>query len=238
MALEICCPGCGRTLRIAEEHAGKQVRCPACQQISTAGAAPGSASETTSASAAEQPATWHLKTPEGPIYGPISWPEVQSWAAEGRISADCRLAESGSGPWREAAELLPLVRAQPKPTGATLPTTHPWLAPDPGVTGGGGNPYAPIAAAAIAGYVAPHRGGLILVLGLIGFAVSCPIFSLMAWVMGSHDLSEMRAGRMDRSGEGLTQAGQVLGMILSLLWILLGVGAIVILAIVAVASNL
>ena len=60
----------------------------------------------------------------------------------------------------------------------------------------------------------------------------------MAWVMGSHDLAEMRAGRMDRSGEGLTQAGQVLGMILAVLWILLGVGALIILAIVAVASSL
>jgi hypothetical protein len=29
----------------------------------------------------------------------------------------------------------------------------------------------------------------------------------------------MRAGRMDRRGEGLTLAGMVLGMILSLLWI-------------------
>lgn len=236
MALEICCPGCGRTLRIAEEHAGKQVRCPACQQISTAAAATGMAQDT-AALAAERAATWHLKTPEGPIYGPIPWPEVQSWAAEGRISADCQLAESGAGPWREATELLPLIRSQPKPTSAAPPTAHPWLAADPGVTGGG-NPYAPATATAIAGYVSPHRGGLILVLGLIGFAVSCPIFSLMAWVMGSHDLAEMRAGRMDRSGEGLTQVGQVLGMILSILWILLGVGAIIVLAIAAVLSNL
>ena len=41
----------------------------------------------------------------------------------------------------------------------------------------------------------------------------------MAWVMGSNDLREMRSGRMDKSGEGLTQVGQLLGMILSLLWI-------------------
>jgi hypothetical protein len=84
----------------------------------------------------------------------------------------------------------------------------------------------------------PHRGGLILALGLIGFVVSCPIFSLMAWVMGSHDLNEMRSGRMDRGGEGMTQAGQVLGMILSALWILGGVVTLVIIGIIAIASSL
>lgn len=84
----------------------------------------------------------------------------------------------------------------------------------------------------------PHRGGLILALGLIGFVVSCPIFSLMAWVMGSHDLNEMRSGRMDRQGEGMTQAGQVLGMILSALWILGGVITLVFIGIIAIASSL
>jgi len=41
----------------------------------------------------------------------------------------------------------------------------------------------------------------------------------MAWVMGSSDLRDMQSGRMDRSGEGLTQVGHVLGAILSVLWI-------------------
>jgi hypothetical protein len=67
--------------------------------------------------------------------------------------------------------------------------------------------------------------------------MTCPIFSLMAWVMGSHDLAEMRAGRMDRSGEGLTQAGQVLGMILSVLCILGCALALAIFLLAAVAGN-
>ena len=74
-------------------------------------------------------------------------------------------------------------------------------------------------------------------LGLLGF-MSCPIFSLMAWVMGSHDLAEMRAGRMDRSGEGLTQAGQVLGMILSMICIAGCVLVLFIFLFAAVAGNL
>jgi hypothetical protein len=62
---------------------------------------------------------------------------------------------------------------------------------------------------------------LVLVLGLLGF-MSCPIFSFIAWALGSNDLRAMRAGRMDKSGEGLTVAGMILGMIVSLLWMLFG----------------
>jgi predicted Zn finger-like uncharacterized protein len=60
---------------------------------------------------------------------------------------------------------------------------------------------------------APHRGSTILVLGILSFFCLTPIFGPMAWVMGSNDLKEMRAGRMDREGEGLTNAGRICGII-------------------------
>jgi hypothetical protein len=60
----------------------------------------------------------------------------------------------------------------------------------------------------------------VLVLALLGIAIGCPVFSFIAWAMGSIDLREMRAGRMDPSGESLTQVGHVLGMIVSLLTLL------------------
>ena len=60
--------------------------------------------------------------------------------------------------------------------------------------------------------VAPHRGVLILVLGILGI-VCCFICGIVAWVMGNKDLQEMAAGRMDREGQGLTQAGKICGMI-------------------------
>jgi ferric-dicitrate binding protein FerR (iron transport regulator) len=79
-----------------------------------------------------------------------------------------------------------------------------------------------------------HRGGVILALGLIGL-LACWICGAFAWSMGNTDLQEMRAGIMDRSGEGLTQAGRICGMIsvilgilgccISLLWILIIAGA-------------
>ncbi len=33
MAIEIGCTGCGQTLRVADEHAGKKARCPSCGTI-------------------------------------------------------------------------------------------------------------------------------------------------------------------------------------------------------------
>ncbi|MHC4680022.1 MAG: DUF4190 domain-containing protein [Planctomycetota bacterium] len=67
--------------------------------------------------------------------------------------------------------------------------------------------------------LAPHRGGLILALGILGL-VCCFICGIIAWVMGNNDLREMAAGRMDRSGQGLTQAGKICGMISVILQII------------------
>ena len=67
--------------------------------------------------------------------------------------------------------------------------------------------------------VAPHRGTLILVLGIIGI-VCCFICGIIAWVMGNNDLKEIDAGRMDPTGRGLTQAGKICGMIGVILWII------------------
>ena len=58
----------------------------------------------------------------------------------------------------------------------------------------------------------PHRGGLILALGILGL-ICCIICGIIAWVMGNNDLRDMAAGRMDPSGQGLTQAGKICGII-------------------------
>lgn len=80
----------------------------------------------------------------------------------------------------------------------------------------------------------PHRGVLILVLGILGL-VCCFILGIVAWVMGNTDLKEMDAGRMDPTGRGLTQAGKicgiisvvlaVVGLIMGILWSIVGAGA-------------
>jgi hypothetical protein len=60
--------------------------------------------------------------------------------------------------------------------------------------------------------LAPHRGTLILVFGILSI-VCCLIFGIVAWVMANKDLSEMAAGRMDPAGEGMTKAGKICGII-------------------------
>lgn len=74
----------------------------------------------------------------------------------------------------------------------------------------------------------PHRGAAVLTLGILGVVLCC--CPLMGWIlggcamsMGGADLYEMAKGRMDREGQGLTQAGRILGIIavaISSLWFL------------------
>jgi hypothetical protein len=44
----------------------------------------------------------------------------------------------------------------------------------------------------------PHRGVLILVLGVLGLMLGCGIISIFAWIMGRNDLALMQSGRMDK----------------------------------------
>lgn len=58
----------------------------------------------------------------------------------------------------------------------------------------------------------PHRGTLILVLGILGL-VCCFVGGIVAWVLGNQDIKDMEAGTMDPSGLGMTKAGKILGII-------------------------
>jgi hypothetical protein len=58
----------------------------------------------------------------------------------------------------------------------------------------------------------PHRGTLILVLGILSIVI-CGFLGPVAWIMGSSDLREIRAGRMDPEGEGTTNGGRICGII-------------------------
>ena len=61
--------------------------------------------------------------------------------------------------------------------------------------------------------MAPHRGVLILVLGILSL-VGCSFFTgIPAWIMGKGDLVKIDAGQMDPSGRTLTQVGMILGIV-------------------------
>ena len=80
----------------------------------------------------------------------------------------------------------------------------------------------------------PHRGTLILVLGILSL-VMCGFFTgIPAWIMGRNDLRKIKAGLMEPEGEGSTKGGMICGIICCIislisiigivLLILLGIG--------------
>jgi len=76
----------------------------------------------------------------------------------------------------------------------------------------------------------PHRGTLILVLGILSI-VLCQICGPFAWLMGNADLKKIDAGTMDPEGRQTTQAGKICGIIgtvFLILWIILMIIYIVI----------
>ena len=75
----------------------------------------------------------------------------------------------------------------------------------------------PHTTASAPGGLEPHRGTLILVLGILSL-VFCGLFTgIPAWIMGKGDLEKIKAGQMDPEGEGLTKAGKICGMICCIL---------------------
>lgn len=62
----------------------------------------------------------------------------------------------------------------------------------------------------------PHRGTVILVLGILSLVICGPL-GIFAWIMGQGDLKQMDAGTMDPEGRGTTQAGKICGMIATIL---------------------
>jgi len=64
----------------------------------------------------------------------------------------------------------------------------------------------------------PHRGTLILVLGILSIVV-CGFLGIPAWIMGKSDLAAMDAGQMDANGRSTTNAGRICGMIGTILLI-------------------
>jgi hypothetical protein len=65
----------------------------------------------------------------------------------------------------------------------------------------------------------PHRGTLILILGILSLVVCAPI-GIAAWIMGNGDLKQMDAGAMDPSGRSLTSAGRICGLIGTILLVI------------------
>lgn len=65
----------------------------------------------------------------------------------------------------------------------------------------------------------PHRGTLILILGILSLIICQPV-GIAAWIMGNADLKQIAAGTMDPEGKSLTQIGKILGIIAVVLMVI------------------
>lgn len=159
------------------------------------------------------------------MFGPAAWDQLRQWVEQGRVTADCQLAVGEGRVWQPAdsvfAELtikpaIPIHEAEPLVPATIAETID---VPDQP------SPIAPTRRIELPTtpddrpFLRKHRGGLILMLGLLGVLVACPILSLMAWVMGSEDLRAIDEGKMDPAGRRQTLVGQRFGMVISLVWI-------------------
>jgi hypothetical protein len=85
------------------------------------------------------------------------------------------------------------------------------------------------------GPMAPHRGTMILVLGILSLVVFQPL-GIAAWIMGNNDIKEIDAGRMDPEGRQTTQIGRILGIIATILMCISLVGTLVFCMICGIAG--
>lgn len=67
--------------------------------------------------------------------------------------------------------------------------------------------------------LAPHRGVMLLILGILSIPCCGIILGLITSNMAANDLKAMDAGTMDPAGRGLTQTARILGIIGAILWV-------------------
>lgn len=80
--------------------------------------------------------------------------------------------------------------------------------------------FPPTTPGPISGGAQPHRGVLILVLGIVALVIGCGPLGIVAWIMGNGDLKRIKAGQLDPEGRGLTLGGMICGIISTVLFAL------------------
>lgn len=179
---------------------------------------------------------WHCIV-QGQQYGPVDDSTVRDWIRSGRVQPSDNVWTEGMAQWLPAAQVPALAGSFSDPNRITAAP----IQRDPreaDVSGVYAYPESfnrdPDAMDPYARNMPnkPHRSGTVLTLGILG-VLCCGICAVVAWTMGSSDIKEMDAGVMDPSGRGATQAGKILGIVGTILWI---IGVVVNLGSLAVTS--
>ncbi|MFN3190972.1 MAG: hypothetical protein ACE361_10655 [Aureliella sp.] len=241
MAIETRCSGCGKKLAVADEHAGKKARCPACGQIYTvpivapvhqsgADEVDPALAETTAGtfSSAGPPAEsglehFWMQTGDGTEYGPVDRANLNRWYSEGRVGQGYQIRQGVDGPW-QSAEIFrpeqPMTQQAAQSTLEAAPSgehssSNPYQTQANPYNQTAGQPYVPAANR----YPKSDPSGLVLTMGILAWAsllICAPIGwipGLVAWISGGRGLKDIQAGRADPTNLGLVQVGYYLGMV-------------------------
>lgn len=239
MSTIVDCPSCSRKLRVPEELLGKKVKCPTCSGTFDAVAAPEIArtlarSSPAPSSPADPQTHRHPQLelgndnrtspdPDAPSPLPPTQPPTPSESPPGSapISEQETLMHPGSQPV-DSQDLAACPYCGEKI--AKDATRCQFCGEQLGEEDKGADrpwdqeyrPYRDVRRDS-----EPHRGTLILTLGIVSIVTSMTwflgliglIIGVCAWVMGQRDLRKMRANTMDPQGLGTTQAGWICGII-------------------------
>ena len=137
---------------------------------------------------------FYLRVPEGKVFGPVTLAELEHWVEEGRLDAECEIRPAESNLWQKAARRYSVLNL-PEGVGAGFPFSANSSQEGPET------------------YYLTSRGGLVLLLALLGLVGFCPIFSLAAWTMAYTDLEHISAHRMNPRGRTMVLGAYYLGML-------------------------
>jgi predicted Zn finger-like uncharacterized protein len=204
------CPHCRGQLQVRDENLGQTIRCPLCNGLFRVAAPQAPPPPVVNVEVVEPPA------PPSPPPPPPPSPPLKpkpSGAVRKPAPKPSQKARPTPPPAEAEAE-RPRRRKTPAPP-APAEEDNPFALGGPlgGAVGGG-----PAALNFEEGEPKAHRGTTVLVLGLLGWFLSCcPLVGYVlggaAIQMGNRDLRLMSRNRMDRAGKGLTIAGKILGIV-------------------------
>jgi hypothetical protein len=204
------CPHCRGQLQVREENLGQTIRCPLCNGLFKIAAPQAPPPPVVNVEVIEPPA------PPPPPPAPPPKPKPSGAASKPATKPSQKARPTPAQPPAEAER----PRRPKTPAPAPAPPA-PAAAENPFALGGlGGSPGAgPAALNFEEGQPQPHRGGMVLALGLAGLVFSLCCFPAgfilggCSTAMGNRDLHLMARRRMDRTGKGMTRAGKILGIV-------------------------
>lgn len=229
MAIQTICGGCGKTLSVADEHAGKRARCPACGHVYVVPApapqyfaetvapdssdanypasseAPEAAAESAPSPSPDSDQYW-MRTADGTEYGPTDRDNLSRWFREGRVGEGYQIRRGPTGLWQDAAFFAHEIPSESmqRPAAGSSSAKNPYA-----VQTNAGVATAP---APLHRYPKPDRGVIVLVMGILSYVI-CGLFAIVAVIMGRSALNDINAGLANPNDKPLVQIGFWMGVV-------------------------